>query len=127
MRTNPSPSRRLPLPELLHGVQRAASLAQRAKRQAFVEHLLAQLPVAPFDLLVARIHASVWAQLAAQGKSVERMTQSLSTALAMSFSVVTRDERELPEDSRAFSQDVVEAKSASVSFGSVVINDVQSP
>jgi tRNA(fMet)-specific endonuclease VapC len=36
--------------ELLHGVHRARSVAQRHRRQAFVEGLMAQLPVIAFDL-----------------------------------------------------------------------------
>jgi tRNA(fMet)-specific endonuclease VapC len=43
--------------ELLHGVHRAKVAAQRSVREAFVEGLLAQLPVIPFDLMTARIHA----------------------------------------------------------------------
>ena len=49
--------------ELLHGLYRAKTAAQRHRRQAFVEGLLAQLPVIPFDLAVARVHASLWADL----------------------------------------------------------------
>ncbi|MBV8357495.1 MAG: type II toxin-antitoxin system VapC family toxin, partial [Deltaproteobacteria bacterium] len=47
--------------ELLHGVHRARTPAQRHRRQAFVEGLMAQLPVIAFDLIVARVHASLWA------------------------------------------------------------------
>ena len=43
--------------ELLHGLHRARTAAQRHRRQAFVEGLLAQLPVIAFDLTVARVHA----------------------------------------------------------------------
>ena len=39
--------------ELLHGVQRAKTAAERHRRQALVEGLLAQLPVIAFDLTVA--------------------------------------------------------------------------
>src|SRR5216684_6380223 len=46
--------------ELLHGVHRARTAAQRHRRQAFVEGLMAQLPVIAFDLTVARVHASLW-------------------------------------------------------------------
>jgi tRNA(fMet)-specific endonuclease VapC len=50
--------------ELLHGVHRARTLAQHHRRQAFVEGLMAQLPVIAFDLIVARVHTSLWAELA---------------------------------------------------------------
>ena len=53
--------------ELLHGVHRAKMPAQRHRRQAFVEGLIAQLPVIAFDLIVARVHASLWVDLAKRG------------------------------------------------------------
>ena len=56
--------------ELLHGVHRAKTAGQRHRRQAFVEGLLAQLPVIAFDLTVARVHASLWADLAKRGVAV---------------------------------------------------------
>lgn len=56
--------------ELLHGVHRAKTPAQRNQREAFVEGLLAQLPVFSFDLLTARIHARLSAELAAKRVSV---------------------------------------------------------
>lgn len=43
--------------ELLHGVHRAANPAQRRRREAFVEGLLARLPILSFDAVAARIHA----------------------------------------------------------------------
>lgn len=42
--------------EMLHGVHRATT-KHRARREAFVEGLLAQIPVLPFDFVAARIHA----------------------------------------------------------------------
>ena len=56
--------------ELLHGVHRAVSSGIRARREAFVEQVLARLPVIPFDLGVARVHARIWAELAVKGISV---------------------------------------------------------
>jgi tRNA(fMet)-specific endonuclease VapC len=55
--------------ELLHGVHRAEG-ARRARRGAFVEHLLAGLQAIPITEPVARIHADVWAQLARHGHAV---------------------------------------------------------
>jgi uncharacterized protein with PIN domain len=40
--------------ELLHGVHRAANPAQRRRREAFVEGLLARLPIISFDAVAAR-------------------------------------------------------------------------
>jgi predicted nucleic acid-binding protein len=80
--------------ELLHGVHQARTPEQRHRRQAFVEGLLAQLPVIAFDLTVARVHASLWAELARRGVAVgERDLMIGATAIAKNHSVATRDER----------------------------------
>lgn len=49
--------------ELLVGVQRAQTQAQRARRTAFVEAILASIPALPFDLETARVHAQLLADL----------------------------------------------------------------
>ncbi len=80
--------------ELLHGVHRAATIAQRQLREAFVERLLAVLPVFPFDLGTARIHAALWAGLAAKGASVGSHDLLIgATAIALGYRVATRDRR----------------------------------
>ena len=53
--------------ELLHGVLRATG-AIRTRRRAFVEHLLAGLEAIPISEPVARVHAEIWADLAASGR-----------------------------------------------------------
>src|SRR5262249_5145881 len=55
--------------ELLHGVHRAKG-AQRTRRGAFVEHLLAELQAIPITETVARVHADVWARPAARGQVI---------------------------------------------------------
>jgi tRNA(fMet)-specific endonuclease VapC len=55
--------------ELLHGVHRA-TLEYRARREAFVEAILAAFPALPFGILAARTHARIWADLAAAGRDV---------------------------------------------------------
>lgn len=55
--------------ELLHGVHRATP-EHRARREAFVEGVLAAFPPFPFDLLAARAHARLWAGLASSGVDV---------------------------------------------------------
>lgn len=80
--------------ELLHGIHRARTAAQRFRRQAFVEGLLEQLPVIAFDLTVARVHSSLWADLAKRGVAVgERDLMIGATAIAGDYNVTTRDER----------------------------------
>ena len=80
--------------ELLHGIHRARTPSQRHRRQAFVEGLLAQFPVVDFDLTVARVHASLWADLAKRGVAVgERDLMIGATAIAKDYTLVTRDQR----------------------------------
>jgi tRNA(fMet)-specific endonuclease VapC len=52
--------------ELLHGVHRATGAA-RARRRAFVEYVLGGFEPIPITEPVARVHAEVWAELAARG------------------------------------------------------------
>lgn len=83
--------------ELLHGVHRATSGRVRARRQAFVEQVLSRLAVIPFDLVAARVHARVWADLAAKGMSVGAHDLLIgATALATGSRVATRDLRSFP-------------------------------
>jgi tRNA(fMet)-specific endonuclease VapC len=71
--------------------------AQRHRRHAFVEGLLAQLPVIAFDLTVARVPASLWADLSQRGVVIgERDLMIGATAIAKDYSIATRDERSFP-------------------------------
>lgn len=80
--------------ELLHGVHRATTQVQRHRREAYVEKLLASLPVLPFDLLVARLHASLDAQLAIRGVTVGAHDLLIAaTAVAAGYKVATHDMR----------------------------------
>jgi predicted nucleic acid-binding protein len=84
--------------ELLHGVHRAGTAAQRARREVSVERLLATLPTLPYDLVVARVHARVWAELAARGVNIGAHDLIIgATALAAGYGVVTRDVRSFPK------------------------------
>jgi tRNA(fMet)-specific endonuclease VapC len=84
--------------ELLHGVHRAESGMRRARREAYVEAILSKLPVIPFDMLCARIHARLSAELASQGLTVGAHDLIIaSTAIANGLDLVTRDERSFPK------------------------------
>ena len=84
--------------ELLHGVHRATEPARRAQREAFVEKLLASLSLIPFDLIVARVHARLSAELAAKGSTVGAHDLLIgATALTVGYDVATRDERSFPK------------------------------
>jgi len=83
--------------ELRHGVHRAPAGKVRAPREAFVERLLEHLPVLPFELVTARLHARVWAELAAKGVTVgERDLMIAATAMVRGHRVATRDGRSFP-------------------------------
>ncbi len=77
--------------ELLHGVLRARG-ALRARRSAFVEHILAGLQAVPVTAPVARVHAEIWAQLAERGEIVGAHDLWIAaTAIAHGLGVATRN------------------------------------
>lgn len=77
--------------ELLHGVHRATG-ARRARRSAFVEHLLAGLRAIPITDPVARVHAEIWAQLAEGGNVIGAHDLWIAaTAVAHGLAVATRN------------------------------------
>jgi predicted nucleic acid-binding protein len=72
--------------------------SQRARREAFVERLLAEVPVIPFDLVVARTHARLWAELLPKGIVIGAHDLMIAaTALAVGYDVATRDKRSFPK------------------------------
>jgi tRNA(fMet)-specific endonuclease VapC len=84
--------------ELLHGVHRATTPARRSQREAFVEGLLTRLPIISFDLVTARIHARLSAELALKGTAVGPHDLIIATtAMARGHAVATRDERSFPK------------------------------
>lgn len=79
--------------ELLHGVHRADD-QHRAVRSAYVEAVLAAFPVVPFDLLVARVHARVWADMTMRGLEIGAHDRLVAaTALSLGWSVATANVR----------------------------------
>lgn len=81
--------------ELLHGVQRAADPAVRARRLAFVEATLARLPALEIDLNVARAHAALWSNLAQQGAMIGVHDSWIAaTCIALDLTLVTANVRE---------------------------------
>jgi tRNA(fMet)-specific endonuclease VapC len=74
------------------GVHRAEG-ARRARRSAFVEHLLQGIRAIPVTEPVARVHADVWAQLAARGEAIGAHDLWIAaTALAHGLGVATANE-----------------------------------
>jgi tRNA(fMet)-specific endonuclease VapC len=81
--------------ELLHGVERARDPAVRRARSDFVEGILANVPVIPFGLAEARVHARVWATLAAAGTPIgAHDLQVAATALVADGAVATLNREE---------------------------------
>lgn len=81
--------------ELLAGVLRAAPGARREARAVFVEVVLALVPVLPFDLAVARVHARLAAELAAAGSRVGAHDLLIaSTAVAHGYFLLTPNMRD---------------------------------
>lgn len=81
--------------ELLVGVHRADTDARRARRAAFVEAVLARLPIVPFDAEAARVHAGLYAALAAAGQLIGAHDLIIAaTALSNGCAVLTGNVRE---------------------------------
>lgn len=81
--------------ELLHGVHRANTAQRRHRRERWVESLLSVLPILPVDLEVSRVHARVWADLAASGQLIGAHDLLIAaTALAHDLDLATRNEAE---------------------------------
>jgi len=81
--------------ELLHGVERADTQTRKIKRQAFVEKAIELFPVFPFDIIMARIYARMWASLTAQGIVVESHDLIIAaTALSKDYAIITANMRD---------------------------------
>jgi len=81
--------------ELLHGVHRARTVAARARRAAFVEHLLSTIEPLPVTTAIARAHAEIWAGLASEGTSIGAHDLWIAaTALGHGMSVATANPRD---------------------------------
>jgi tRNA(fMet)-specific endonuclease VapC len=78
---------------VLHGVHRATP-EHRGRREAFVEAVLAAFPPLPFELLAARAHARIWAQLAAAGQDVGAHDRIVAaTAISAGWRIGTANRR----------------------------------
>lgn len=81
--------------ELLHGVHRAGAGAIRARRAAFVEHLLSAIEPLPITMAIARAHAAIWAELESKGNLIGAHDLWIaSTALSHGMELVTANARD---------------------------------
>ena len=81
--------------ELLHGVHRAKTRKTKATRLAFVEAVLASIPILEIDLATARCHAQLWSDLSKRGNMIGVHDSWIAaTCLAHGLKLVTENERE---------------------------------
>jgi len=67
----------------------------RARRSAFVEGVLGSFPLLPIEIATARMHARLWADLAAQGQLIGVHDLWIAAAcLSHGLSLVTSNLRE---------------------------------
>jgi tRNA(fMet)-specific endonuclease VapC len=78
--------------ELQHGVRRAVTETQRMTRQQFMDSVEKVFPVYPLHTEAAKILGNIDAELAMQGEKLDLADLIIAaTALALNFSVVTRN------------------------------------
>jgi tRNA(fMet)-specific endonuclease VapC len=83
--------------EMLHGVHRLKGAVARTRAERFVERMLDAVPVVPFDLEVARVHAQLDAELSATGAAVADADLMIAaTAVWLDYRIATRDLRSFP-------------------------------
>lgn len=81
--------------ELLHGVHRAQTGAVRARRSAFVEHVISAIEPLPITTAIARAHAEIWAELENDGNLIGAHDLWIAaTALSHGMDVVTANARD---------------------------------
>ncbi|MGB7685471.1 MAG: type II toxin-antitoxin system VapC family toxin [Solirubrobacterales bacterium] len=81
--------------ELLHGVHRARTSATRARRAAFVEHLISTIEPLPVTTATARAHAEIWTELKDQGNLIGPHDLWIAaTALSHGMDVATANTRD---------------------------------
>jgi len=77
--------------ELLVGVERANTPQRRAQRGAFVEHLLARIPVLEFSLSVGRTHARMLAAIPKNLTAGAHDALIAATAIHHGYALLTRN------------------------------------
>jgi tRNA(fMet)-specific endonuclease VapC len=81
--------------ELLVGAEKADSVERRRRRLDFVEAVLTEFVVLPYDLPIARAHARLWAELELSGRRIGPYDLLVAaTALVHGYEVLTFNVRE---------------------------------
>ncbi len=93
--TDPIAVSAITVSELLHGVHRAQGVARKSKRERFVEWVIREIPLAPFDLPEARVHARLWAHLLSKGEKIGAHDLLIAaSAIAGGYRLATANLRE---------------------------------
>lgn len=80
--------------ELVHGIHRANTPERRARREAFVEDLLAAVVVYPFTTDIARLAGKLDAEQQSRGVVIPFADLLIgTTALSLGYSVLTTNRR----------------------------------
>jgi predicted nucleic acid-binding protein len=81
--------------ELLHGVHRAQAGAIRARRSAFVEHVISAIDPLPITTAIARAHADIWAEMESDGNLIGAHDLWIAaTALSHGMEIATANPRD---------------------------------
>ena len=80
--------------ELTHGVHRAGETYRKQRRQSFIDHLCADVPVYPMTLEIARVAGQLGGQQAALGNVLPFADLVIGvTALSLGYRVLTANAR----------------------------------
>ena len=83
--------------ELMHGPHRMTNAVARARAERAIDTLLDALTMIDFDLEIARLHARLGADLAANRTAVGAHDLIIAaTALSLDYRIATRDKRSFP-------------------------------
>lgn len=78
--------------ELLRGLARLPAGVRRARSERWLETLLAAVPVIDYDIDAARVHAALWAEMSAAGRTLGHHDQMIAaSAISLGFDLATRD------------------------------------
>src|SRR4051794_40659282 len=81
--------------KLLHGVHRAQEGAIRARRAAFVEHVISAVEPLPVTTAIARAHAEIWAEIERDGNLIGAHDLWIAaTALSHGMDIATANARD---------------------------------
>ncbi len=81
--------------EILTGLYYAETPARRLQREAAIEAVLEAIPVVPFDLRIARVHAQLWVELGRSGMRIGANDLLIAaTAIAHGLGVLTENLRD---------------------------------